>query len=96
MPRRDIPIASEVIDLSSADHAFTANVQAIRANVTGTFYATLRGQDGLPAEASRPYAVAFEGQYVFGDFASVERATSDAGFQNATALLGVIVAQSQR
>lgn len=90
----NLPIASEVVDLTSANYTFTRDVQAIRSNVAGTFYATLRGEGGV-AEGSRPFTV-LVGDIVPGEFVSVQRATSDAGFQNATALLGLILARRQR
>jgi hypothetical protein len=81
-----------VVDLTTTDHTFARRVHGIRTNVDGTFYATLVGE--IVAEGSRQYVVA-AGDMVLGTFASVERATSDAGFQNATALLGVILPEAQ-
>jgi len=94
MPRREyVPIASEVVDMSAADHTFTRVVHGIHAEAAGTFYATLRGEGGV-AETSSPYTVS-EGGDVLGMFVSVERATSDAAFQNATTLRGVILPKDQ-
>lgn len=93
MSIRDLPIASEAVDLSSADHTFSRTVHAIRAEAAGTFYATLVGE-GSVAESSLPYSVQ-AGDYVLGRFVSVEYATSDAAFQNATALKGVILPKGQ-
>lgn len=87
MSREYIPVASEIVDLSSADHTFSRSIHGIRANVTGTFYATLRGEGGVP-ETSFGYSV-IAGDVILGEFASVEYATSDAAFQNATTLIGL-------
>ena len=93
MAHPDIPVAAEAVDMSATDHDFTRRVHAIRAEAAGTFYATLRGE-GSTAESSLPYVVS-AGDIVPGDFASVERATSDAAFQNATTLKGLILPSRQ-
>jgi hypothetical protein len=91
--RAYIPIGAETVDMSSTDHTFTRTVHAIRANASGTFYATLRGE-GSTSETSQAYTVV-AGDIVLGYFVTTERATSDAAFQNATSLVGLILPEGQ-
>lgn len=95
MPSREyIPIATETVDMSATDHTFSRVVHGIRALAAGTFYATLRGEGGV-AEVSRAYTATAAGAEFLGLFVSVERATSDAAFQNATTLVGLILPRDQ-
>lgn len=88
-----IPEASETIDLTSDDHTMVRKVHGIRVEAAGTLYATLIGEGSI-SEVSRAYTVVV-GDTLLGRFASVQRATSDAAFQNATTLVGLVLPKDQ-
>lgn len=62
-----VPIASEVVDVSAADHPFTKRVHAIRCNVAGNVVARLREDT-----TANTYTVA-AGEVLIGEWVEVEK-----------------------
>lgn len=77
-----VPIASEVADISSDDHTFTARIQALRANEAGDV--VLRYRDDA---SDVTYTVA-AGEVLVGEFTQVTRTGTTV--TTAGALVGLV------
>ena len=62
-----VPVGSEVVDVSAADHTFTKRIQAIRCNEAGNVVARLRD------DASANTYTVVAGEVLIGEYISVTR-----------------------